>query len=517
MTSRSNTSKIDFELMELTTTAKCYESQGENDSDSSHSSHSSDDLTESFTRHEGYAVNERWPPGVLHIKEIFPQYDLAHIQSKFLKCEANIESTINELLITESANDEKLSNVVIPTIEKECIVSDNYVVNLAIGDLPPSVNPNMTRRNSIARRNSIIKKRLPFGFLDPPKFRTVVTHCTSLKIEFTVYFNRASSSIGINVHHLGDYVIVNELFQDTQTKQLGIAGLSGVKVGDILCGINELYFDKNVTLTDLIAVINCSGNYLNLQFVRYIIPQTKLQSSSSTELSSLSSSPKTNSLLSHANRNDAYINIHNSRLQFLEFSFSTLTSISNGMFMKKDPLHPVIVLLLEQNIIDVNDIEDFSCIILRLKKRILQWYGSKDISVLCKIGDIEDTNYSNNSGNMSASSMTYGNSNNYNNGSESNSYVAENFRRIYGISHANLSESSIFMMKRICKSWQRNLTLSTVDLQPALCIRVINAYTKDSHVQYAIWVNDVSSGLEWTTRRRYNEFHAFREVSIVVI
>lgn len=58
------------------------------------------------------------------------------------------------------------------------------------------------------------------------------------------------------------------------------------------------------------------------------------------------------------------------------------------------------------------------------------------------------------------------------------------------------------------------MVLSTRDLRPALATRILRAEedVENSHMWYAVWVMDVKSGQEWVVRRRFSEFWQFREV-----
>lgn len=53
-------------------------------------------------------------------------------------------------------------------------------------------------------------------------------------------------------------------------------------------------------------------------------------------------------------------------------------------------------------------------------------------------------------------------------------------------------------------------------LRPALSVQVLHAEDCSDHTVYRVWAMDVSSGVEWSTLKRYSEFHEFRQVMLLL-
>lgn len=65
-------------------------------------------------------------------------------------------------------------------------------------------------------------------------------------------------------------------------------------------------------------------------------------------------------------------------------------------------------------------------------------------------------------------------------------------------------------------SGTNDIVIATKNLRPALSIRLLRAEEKNDHYVYVVWVMDVKSGAEWTVKRRFREFHEFRELLVTI-
>jgi hypothetical protein len=295
---------------------------------------------------------------------------------------------------------------------------------------------------------------------------------------------------------------VNELLNDSKTNSIGLAQLAGIKVGDILTGVNFTYFDKTASLQDITTVVGCCGQYLSLQFIRYV---ARFASSS-------------------ADKDDSNPDNPNGTTKKIYLNLPTKTKViaTTGdipRYIRNEPIHPCLMILLDQGIIDSGDVEALMDVIIRLKKRTMEWTSGL-ISIRSTIGDIDD--------------CIQNADNNFNSGDNDRDFdgrdrkpslwggVSSSSKEaissiIINNSSNNGNDDASLVIKRICRSWKKDVSLSTFDLQPALCMRVTSAYSKQDHVEYIIWIEDVSSGLQWYTRRRYSEFYSLREVRCVVV
>lgn len=58
---------------------------------------------------------------------------------------------------------------------------------------------------------------------------------------------------------------------------------------------------------------------------------------------------------------------------------------------------------------------------------------------------------------------------------------------------------------------ERNI-LQAKGLRAALCVRIVHTkYNADETVLYALHVEDIESGLQWTVMKRYRDFYALSE------
>lgn len=146
----------------------------------------------------------------------------------------------------------------------------------------------------------------------------------------------------------------------------------------------------------------------------------------------------------------------------LHFRRMLLTDEGKGESTRGANMHPLVQHLLQQNILTNKKIDFFNESINTLKQRVMQWHTGV-IKTRARLKDI--------------------------------------------VPQGEQMEKSAD--KRF---WMKDVTMSTSGLQAALCFHVVGAEHREDHVQYIIWIQDVQSGFEWHTRRRYSEFYRLREV-----
>jgi hypothetical protein len=323
------------------------------------------------------------------------------------------------------------------------------------------------------------KDSLPIGFLEIPRVRTILVssspHWTRPlpegHLEYKVFFYRKGRSLDLNVKLLNQTVQVFGLYPSPYGGP-GLSELAGIQVGDVLFGINHEYFNREITLKQITTVLSSCGPYLCLHFFRLKQPNT------------------------------SFLTIMNGQLR------------RTGQLRR---IHPCALAVIDQGLLQVDDVEAFCEDLSRLKARIFSWSSGVLISRQ-RIADLiltgggahddtsrEETGGGGGSGERRHSKSEYSlkrrllrSSPSLNNSSHSSSHQSKS--------------STNPMVSEITKNWYRDIELSTVNLQPALCMRILDTRKVSDHTEYRIWVEDISTGLEWYVRRRYKEFYKLREV-----
>jgi hypothetical protein len=201
---------------------------------------------------------------------------------------------------------------------------------------------------------------------------------------------------------------------------------SGIRVGDVLTGINNDYFSPGAEVQDVIDILQMTGIYVTLHFTRRHKPDDPSNS----------------------------------------------------------PFHKFVQLLLDQEVITRDKGGYITKVMYRLKDRVLQWDGGF-ITQRIESWKLD-------SGiNVSLSSRSLNSSGKGGSGGSGSSGSSNNGSR------------------------KSDLVMYTKNLRPAISVRILRAEERVDHTVYIIWVLDVKSGAEWYIRRRFREFHEFREVFVV--
>eukprot|EP01035_Chromulina_nebulosa_P018930 gene18930-24737_t len=235
---------------------------------------------------------------------------------------------------------------------------------------------------------------------------------------------------------------------------------SGICISDILTGINSEFFSPGVEVQDVIDMLDLAGKYVVLHFTRR-----------------------------HKSIDD-------------NSSYS--------------PYHKCAQMLLDQNVIKKEKAQYVSKVISRLKERVVQWDSGwitqrienwklyKGITVSKSINiDANTNNTSNNSffgilNGVATLATNYG----------SDIMNGDDRRRSWGPSNSNTQTNS--------SASNSDIVVATKHLRPALSVRLLRAEERVDHVVYIMWVLDVKSGAEWLVRRRFREFHEFRELLLTI-
>ena len=293
-------------------------------------------------------------------------------------------------------------------------------------------------------------------FLAAPRFRLVVNKHTNASTDFTIYFRRKTEKLGITIQEQDSEIRIHTLHAKSPSEPL-LAMESGIKVGDILTGINSEYFSSGPEVQDIIDILHLTGTFVTLHFTRRYMPEDiQIQS---------------------------YLSPH----------------------------HKFARMLMDQTVINKERAGYVTKALRRLKERSLSWdsvlnseriEGWKLDSFL-NPGSKHQINISTPDRspppipkNVSGSSSSHSNSHR-----NSHCHSLSNSRHSLDSSHTtpNSINSTYIPPAR--------------HLRPAISVRVIRAEERTDHVVYVIWVMDVKSGAEWFVRRRFREFYDFKDVS----
>mmetsp|Transcript_10712 Transcript_10712/g.16233 ORF Transcript_10712/g.16233 Transcript_10712/m.16233 type:complete len:967 (-) Transcript_10712:128-3028(-) len=340
----------------------------------------------------------------------------------------------------------------------------------------------LSRTNSPQRRHNSRRvasfTTLPDDFISVPRVRTVIHSPFPLRkansIDFTVHFNRTGASLDLNVKTQGGNIVVNAL----HTSSSGGPGLSqqaGVQIGDVLYGINFEYFNAGVTLSDVTKVVAAAGPFLCLHFIRFMDTSTIPCTDGSTP--------------------------------------------QHVVSLRK--IHPCALMLLDQEVLEVDDMESFCESLSRLKARTMDWCTGtiterrriRDLAVAMQYEGFGTTN---GTGTRDDSMIWLGSHSSRSSTDSSEKIRKKRWSVTTGSSTPAPSPVNpcIGDACDVRQNWYKEVTMSTRDIQPAISIRITGTKVIEDHTEYVIWVQDVATGLQWYTRRRFREFYRLRETLI---
>ena len=242
--------------------------------------------------------SEIYKAEVVIMQEIVPALDLMVIMELLNGNGFDLERSIDSgLALTASLSAEKGDAILSeshPLMTKNLnppritVPSNNYSMNRGISKedfLPPvqytppssSSTSSSTHNRSVNRRLSSNTKKLqqfrgvPMilsqRFLSAPRFRFVVDKQTNSSTEFTIFFRRKSEKLGITIQEQDLEIIIHALHSKGPHEPL-LALESGIKVGDILTGINSEFFNPGAEVQDIIDILHLAGKFVALHFTR---------------------------------------------------------------------------------------------------------------------------------------------------------------------------------------------------------------------------------------------------------
>lgn len=242
--------------------------------------------------------SEIYKAEVVIMREIVPALDLMVIMELLNGNGFDLERSIDSgLALTASLSAEKGDAILSeshPLMKKNLdpprikVPSNSYSMNRGISKedfLPPvqytppssSSTSSSTHNRSVNRRLSSNTKKmqqlrgvpmiLSQRFLSAPRFRFVVDKQTNASTEFTIFFRRKSEKLGITIQEQDLEIIIHALHSKSPQEPL-LALESGIKVGDILTGINSEFFNPGAEVQDIIDILHLAGKFVALHFTR---------------------------------------------------------------------------------------------------------------------------------------------------------------------------------------------------------------------------------------------------------
>ena len=164
-------------------------------------------------------------------------------------------------LLTTSRNNKTSPRASTPTIHTDPD-PDASVTTASSGS---SSSSNRLRRNQSVNRGPPVI--LSDRFMAVPRFRLVVDQHTDNYTDFTVSFRRKNEKLGITIQENDGEIVIHTVHQKSPTEPL-LAMESGIKVGDVLTGINSEYFSPGAEVQDVIDILHLAGMYVTLHFTR---------------------------------------------------------------------------------------------------------------------------------------------------------------------------------------------------------------------------------------------------------
>jgi hypothetical protein len=369
-------------------------------------------------------------------------------------------------------------------------------------------NPNDPRGKTIL---------MPPSFLSPPKFRLSVDRCSDVCVDFTVLFNRTNAILGVVIgtsspdqhsSSIDSEICVRDLTERSLAKE------SGIRVGDVVTGVENVMFPPGAEIQDVLDAVRKCGNFVQLHLRRHMVGKQR------------------------------------KRVAFLGDTSAAMEAAS---------YHPFACLLMEQKLIGEDRAQKVTESVAHLKARVLQWdtgelqervrsgllqaqvesnslpTGRNSISSRISVTlnrkrrtSIEQNldatfvtplSYSSLLSDATGAAGSSSSSGAAGDGSSPRSAASGSGGEPYSSESAKLVGSRGAAGPEDDKNAMTDsvpIKVPTRNLRPALATRILRAEVRDDHIVYVILVIDVKSGAEWTVRRRFSEFHLFRERLICI-
>lgn len=394
-------------------------------------------------------------PEVIMIKEIVPSLDISVIVEILVGNDYDIDkSTDAALALFASLEEEEGTAVLVGKSgnAKGFDTSNNTSSHLAenIDDNQRYNKNNERNSNQVNRKDQsvLLSQRgrpvlLNNNFLSPPRYRKFIDRISDISTEYTVVFRRMKEKLGITIQEIDGEICIHTLHSNNKNEPF-LAKEAGVKVGDILTGINSEFFSPGVEVQDVIDILGLSGKYVTLHFSRRHKPDD-------SDLS---------------------------------------------------PYHKCAQILLDQHVITQERAQNVTKTLFRLKERVLQW-DSGWITQRVESWKMEKAGLTPTQQPPSEQLLSPI--------SPASSSIAS------AIGYLTPSMSTLSMASLTTNQMahrKSDIVVPTRNLRPGLSLRLLKAEEKVDHVVYVVWVQDVRSSAEWIVKRRFREFHDFRDTLV---
>ena len=339
-------------------------------------------------------------------------------------------------------------------------------------------------------------------FLSAPRFRLVINKHTNASTDFTIYFKRKIEKIGITIQESDSEIRIHTLHAKSPSEPL-LALESGIKINDILTGINFEYFCPGAEVQDIIDILHLTGTFITLHFSRRYIPEDIQVQSYLSPHHKFARMLMDQTIIPKEKAGNVTTALRRLKERSLSWDSNAVSQRIKGWkldsFLKVGPRYRTNSVLTPDRSNLLNSRGELS----GSGSGSGQGSGfgssssanSRSQASRRASGDFPVRAHNNNKNNNSNNSNNSSNNNNNNNSSSSNNNSSSSSSR----SSSSRSSSSFIDPAR--------------HLRPAISVRVIRAEERADHVVYVIWVMDVRSGAEWFVRRRFREFHDFKDVS----
>ena len=153
--------------------------------------------------------------------------------------------------------------------------------------ISPVANPTSIPSNSNNHGDELIEKKgdgmgeepprqlkrgvamvLPPDFIVSPRFRVSIDRQTEDSMEFSILFFRRKKKLGITIQEQDGEISIQEIHGDADSTSSFLARDAGVRLGDILAGINSEYFSPGAEVQDVIDLLSMAGDFVTIHFLR---------------------------------------------------------------------------------------------------------------------------------------------------------------------------------------------------------------------------------------------------------
>lgn len=389
---------------------------------------------------------------------------------------------------------------------------------------------------------------LPKSFLNAPRFRIVSHKVEDDFSSFVIMFNRKNHKLGITIQEVNSQIKIVAI-QQRNSNTLLLAQAAGVKIGDVLVGINNEPFGPWAELQDVMDLLSLSGHFVTMHFIRYDDPAVVVAANGGN------SAAQRNSMKFKSSSAKQLVGV-DTLASGLPVAIADSGSLPKRMklFVENSVLTPEQIPLMERTISYLKGrVVKWSSAMLA--KKIEEWKldptahqeqrqqrmlgADSTVLGLTVAEDVSSSPSTSSKGNTQQESAAKTGDTL----ESSRSAPRGGINRRHTIDPATLKKrdssdkvSSEACSQQVLTNRRNSITtvpsiialddgqrylegytaIETQNLRPAISLRILRAEQGrgGDFIVYVIWVLDVKSGEEWFIRRRFREFEVFREVMV---